>query len=177
MHRVILLILVGLFLVPTAADAGTGKFMCQVNHFIRLGGAETVEGIISLINGNEVEPVTIERLTFRNAFGAVVHDSGPAIGVPHLLNTDFSPPEDITVIAPSRAFYIKTKHIWGLFSIPGPAGNEQGFHLSLVVEFSMEGNLDLFRVWAMRRVRERLVGPSQGEERVTARNYCFRIRK
>ncbi len=181
MQRLFLLFLVGLFLVPVAADAATGKFMCPTAHFVRFGATELRETTYAFLNGSVIDTVTIERLTIRNAFGVVVHDSGPAIGVPHPLNDDFSPPEDFTVIAPRRGFYIKTKNIWGLFSIPG--GNEQGFFGSAVVEFSAatQAAVKSFRVIAMRRIRQRLPKPDggvrQGEERVATRVYCFSIKE
>ena len=178
MQRLFLLFLVGLFLVPSVANAATGRFMCTSAHFVRFGGTELRETIYTFLNGSKTQPATIERLTIRNAFGSVVHDSGPAIGVPHPLNTDFDPDEDITVIAPLTAFYFKSSHIWGLFSIPG--GNRQGFVMSSVVEISTEGKMDLFRVLTQRRVRERITNPDgsvrQGEERTNARTYCYRIK-
>ena len=176
--------LVGLFLVPVAADPAMGRFMCPNGHFIRAGGTETRETVYTFLNGSKIQPVTIERLTIRNAFGVVVHDSGPAIGVPHPLNTSFSPPEDITVVAPRQGVFIKTTQIWGLNPIPDLSGNpdnRQGFFGSAVVEFSAEGNdaVESFRVMAMRRIRERITRSDgslrQGAERTTTGNYCFRI--
>ena len=178
MQRLFLLFLVGLFLIPVAADAATGKFICSTAHFVRLGGTELRETVYGFLNGNKKKPVTIKRLTIRNAFGNVVHDSGPAIGVPHPPNTDFVPDGDITVIAPLTAFYFKSTHIWDLNSVPGVDGDQQGFIMSSVVEFSTKGKLDLFGVSAMRRIRERIPGPSpsQGEERTTAGSNCIRIK-
>ena len=185
MQRVFLLFLVGLFLVPVAADAATGKFMCPFAHFIRFGGTETREAIYIFLNGSEKDPVTIERLTIRNAFGVVVHDSGPATPDPHPPNTSFVPPGDITVIAPLGGDFIKTTTIWGRNPIPDPSGNpdnQQGFSGSAVVEFSTAGKAAVksFRVMVNRRIRERFTDPDgnflgEGEERVSTRTYCFRI--
>lgn len=184
MQRVFLLFLVGLFLVPSAADAATGKSICFSAHFVRFGGKELRETVFFWVNGNATKSVTIERLTIRDAFGDVIHDSGPAIGVPHPLNTDFDVDEDITVVAPNRGFYFKTVHIWGFNSIPDPNGipfNQLGFGGSTVVEFSTAGKAKLFRIWAQRRVRERIVDPisgnvRQGEEHTTALNECLSIK-
>ena len=169
MQRLFLLFLVGLFLVPTTAGADTGKFMCPFAHFIRFGGTETREAIYIFLNGSEKDPVTIERLTIRNAFGDVVHDSGP-----------------VTVIAPLGGDFIRTTQIWGRNSIPdlitGEPNNQQGFSGSAVVEFSTAGEAAVksFRVMVNRRIRERFTDPDgnfsgEGEERVSTRNYCFRI--
>jgi len=77
----------------------------------------------------------------------VVQDSGPAIGVPHPLNTDVVPAQDITVVPPGASFY---------------AGNQQGLSMSVEVEFSKEGRPDLMQVGASMRERRQLTiaGPS-----------------
>jgi len=99
--------------------------------------------------------VTIERLTYRNFFGDVVHDSGPAIGVPHPLNADFTPPQDITVVPSGATYYLSTNHIWGNNPIPGPAGHAQGAGMSVVLEFSKAGAGDLVIVGSSTRDRQR----------------------
>lgn len=100
---------------------------------------------------------TIDQLTIRNLFGDVVHDSGPAIGVPHPLNTDIVPPLNITVVPPGATYYLLTNHLWGNNPVPGPAGGPQGNAMTAVVEFSANGNGNpsALLVSATRRERER----------------------
>src|SRR5207249_1123147 len=85
----------------------------------------------------------------------VVHDSGPAIGVPHPLNRDIVPPQDITTVPPGASYYLGTNHIWGNNSVAGPGGNQQGFSMSVDVEYSGDPKTNL-RVTSTLRVRERV---------------------
>src|SRR5881296_3113039 len=102
MNRPILLLLASLLSVSTADAAQTTKVGCGAIHALRNSDSEILTGTISVRNIDLANAVTIERLTYRNFFGDVVHDSGPAIGVPHPLNADFTPPQDITVVPPRR---------------------------------------------------------------------------
>jgi len=108
---------------------------------------------ISLRNLDLVNPTMVERITIRNAFGDVVHDSGPATeNNPHPLNTDFTPNLDITVVPPGASYYIATTHIWGLGGIPDVP--ETGQSMSATVQFSKEGKAALFVVGGENRTRQ-----------------------
>ncbi len=167
MRRAIGFLLAGLLLAPGAAWAHTERLRCGIAHFVRFGGAEMRTGVVVFDNGDLENPATIERFTILDFFGNVVHDSGPAIGVPHPLNTDFASPVDITVVPPGATYYLLTSHIWDTNPIPfdptNPTlnGNERGQALAAVVEVSKEGKPGLFLVHGRNRSRQRLQ-PSPG---------------
>ncbi len=156
MKRAILLFLVGL-IVPTAVSAATGAVRCTLHHFVRNSGTEFRGSGFVFNNADLNNEVTLERLTIRDLFGDVVHDSGPAIGVPHPLVSDLDPDLDITVVPPGATFFITTRNIFTVNPLPGPDGNQRGFTMSGVVEFSKAGNPDLFLVHAIPRTRERVL--------------------
>lgn len=181
MKRVmVLLLLAGLLFFPTVARAEvkTGKVRCTSPHYIRLGGTELRSSVVVFSNGDLTNPTTMRRFTIRNFFGAVVHDSGPAAGVPHPRNTELTPPVDITVVPPGATFYLATNHIWGVNEVSG--GNEQGYTMSVVVEFSKEGDLDLFSVGGRVRTRQRTqTSPGvfvQGSELTSNLLQCFSLK-
>jgi hypothetical protein len=161
------------------AAAPTATVRCGAFHFVRTSptGNELGTTSISLRNAGTTS-VTIERFTVRNFFGDVVHDSGPAIGVPHPLNFDIVPAQDITTVPPGASYYLGTNHIWGNDSVAGPAGNQQGFSMSVDVQYSGGPKTDL-RVGSSLRVRERIfVGspsgpvPTQGIEHSRSTAAC-----
>jgi hypothetical protein len=90
------------------------------------------------------------------------------------LNTDLTPPVDITTVPPNAAYYLHTNHVWGNNSIPdlldGINGNQRGQAMSVVVEYSKRGNPDLFVVSTRRRSRERIDGPFPVEGRELSSN-------
>jgi len=183
MNRLILLLLVSLVFVPTADAARTTKVNCGSIHALRNSDAETFTASVVVRNVDLENAVTIERLTFRNFFGDVVHDSGPAIGVPHPPNADFTPPQDITVVPPGASYYLSTNHIWGNNPIPGPAGNTQGGSMSVLVELSKAGDRDLVVVSSPLRDRQRFLiftptGPIavQGAELSRDRSPCVEVK-
>ena len=177
------LLLAGLLFVPPAAwaVAEIGKVRCTIPHFLRFpssSGTEIRSSVVVFNNGDLVNPTTIQRFTIQNFFGGVVHDSGPAVGVPHPLNTDFTSPVDITVVPPGATFYLTTNHIWDNTEVTG--GNEQGFAMSAVVEFSKEGGRDLFSVRGRARTRQRIqISPGvfgQGIELSSNLLHCFTLK-
>ncbi len=186
----VIVILAGLVLVPAvlSADGGikTRKVRCGISHFLRNVNLEIRTATIVFDNGDPVNPATVDRLTIFDFFGDVVHDSGPAVGVLHPLNTDFAPPGiDITVVPPSASFYIATNHIWDANSIPtasptGASGNERGNALAAVVQFSKQGKPDLFQVHGRSRSRVRNTisgdGFSQGTELSSNQLFCFPLK-
>lgn len=169
MRRSLMLLCAAVLLGSSADAAERALVRCGAVHFLRNGNAEIGTSTVSLRNFDLEHDVTIERITYRNFFGDVVSDTGPAIGVPHPRNTDITPAQDITVVPPGASYYLATNHIWGNDPIPGAAGNQQGNNMSVVVEFSKRGKRDLFDVGASLRERRRiLVGippiAQQGEE-------------
>jgi hypothetical protein len=191
--------MVALLSIPTATWAGTVRMRCPVSHFKRAGGEEMRSASIRFNNGDPVNAATIERLTIYDFFGIVVHDSGPAIDVPHPLNTDIRTSEepegwDITTVPPNATYYIRTNHIrakdgtlWDNDSIPdlgdGYPRNTRGNLMSVVVEFSKRGKRDIFVVSTRPRSRQREVlitdsGPVflERAERSSDTGTCFRLR-
>src|SRR5262245_48810270 len=97
--------------IAPAEAQQVGKVACSAGHYIRSdneGGQEIALTSIAVRNFNPAEPVTIQRLTIRDAFGNVVHDSGPATGVPLPLTHAFIPPLDITVVPPGASYFVQT---------------------------------------------------------------------
>lgn len=182
MRHVAMLLLVGVLFVPQAAWAAKGKVRCGLHHFVRVNGTEIRAGSIRLSNGDLVNSVTIERLTIYDFFGDVVHDSGPAIGVPHPLNTDTTLPTDITVVPPGANYFIRTNHIWGNNPIPdtgGKVGNQRGQLMGIVVEFSKSGQRKLFNVASAPRTRQRFFDGQifrEGAETTLDSEPCFDVR-
>lgn len=190
MRRVVMLLLAGLLFVPTAAGAQTQietrRVRCGTAHFVRNNGAEIRSGVIVFNNADLLNSVTIERFTVFDFFGNVVHDSGPATGVPHPLNTDFATPVDITVVPPGATFYLSTPQLvtggvaWDANPMPLLNGNERGNSISVVVQFSKGGESNLFQVHARTRTRQRVVLSSgaavQGTELSSNLAFCFRVK-
>lgn len=190
-----MLLLAGLLLVPTTGWAFTGKVRCTVSHFVRNMGADLRSASVIFNNGDPINPATIQRLTFWDFFGVVVHDSGPATAFPHPLNTDFPVTfllpvpvvgaVDITVVPPEATYYLRTNHIWGNGSIGGTSiGNERGQALSVVIEFSKDGDPKLFKAHVRPRMRQLVAllpppgGPGgfrEGSELSTNDSLCFEL--
>ena len=183
-----LTVVVGALLVSVAGAAEgeqgeRGLVRCGSIHTVRsnnAGGLELFTGTVTFRNFDLQEALVIERLTFRNVFGTVIHDSGPAIGVPHPLNVDFVPALDITVVPPGASYYLSTNHIWGNSLIPGDGGNQQGNSASIVIEFSKAGKIDAAKFTASLRARRLLTvfsptGPLavQGEELTRLPVPCY----
>ena len=139
-----------ILLLTTPAVAKSGKAVCGAVHSPRgIGLNEMLDTAIGLLNGNLADSVTITRLTVRNFLGDIVHDSGPAVGIPHPLNTDPEPDQDITTVAPGATHYITTSHIWpgnGFVPDPVPGRVGGGNAMSVHVEFITGGKPDLFVV-------------------------------
>jgi hypothetical protein len=166
-----------LLLLPPSASAqlfqGTGVIRCGWGHFVRNGRIDSLPNAqelrlsaIFFDNGDPENSATIQRITIRDFFGNVVHDSGPDIGVPHPLNTDFSPPVDITVVPPLAAHYLVSTHIWGNNNVPdlastNPSGRE-GFSLSITVHVTKPGRSALFAVRGRVLTRQRLPAAAGG---------------
>jgi hypothetical protein len=102
------------------------------------------------------------------------------------LNTDFGQMQDITVVPPGAAFYIRTNHIWGDNPIPPLApgdlsNNFRGSSMSVTVKASKEGKKDLFVVHVRPRTRERIAVPppgsgfAEGKETSSNSGTCFKV--
>ena len=173
MRRIIIfLVLVGLVTVPTVASAVLKKVKCPAEHFLDPMGTEIAFTCFSLQNGN-VNPkrnVNWQRLTGRNLYGTVVHNSvAPNLPV----NTGVDDPDPVTNpnglnISPvpgGATYFICTTHIWGLASIPNtgldPGGNLQGTGMVFTIEYTHlnEAPARNVTVVARRRVRQLLPGP------------------
>ena len=152
MKRPIALCLASLVFISTYAFAGGGSIVCGAVHFIRAAGTEARSTVISLRNMDLINIAIVERITVRDTFGDVVHDSGPATSQPHPLNTDYTPPLDVTSVSPGSSYYIATSHIWPSGALP--TNPEAGQNMAVTVQFSKEGNPALFTVEANSRTRE-----------------------
>ncbi len=168
----------GTIAVPPAW-AETGTTRCTVAHFVRDRGTQLRTTDIIFNNGDPRNAATIDRLLIHNAFGETVHDSGPAVGVAHPLNTSFDPPIDVTTVPPLATLFLRTIHIWGIDPVPGKAGNQQGFVMSATVVWSKDGDADLFRVQVRPQFRERIALPDgsfrEGGETSGEDSLCFRV--
>ena len=170
-----MLCLSSLALLPASGFAADGGVVCGAVHFIRAQGTELRNTVISLRNLDLVNTALIERITVRNAFGDVVHDSGPATSQPHPLNTDFAGGLDITSVPPGASYYIATNHIWPAGEIPprdGVALAETGQNMAVTVQFSKEGKADLLQVSSISRTRERF---GTGAERARDGGACTQV--
>lgn len=157
MKRIAALAFVSLAVIPLHSLARVEAITCPVSHFLRGGGTEIRTTAISLRNADLENAARVERLTIRNVFGAIIHDSGPAIGVPLPRNRSFaseSSPDglDVTDVPPGASYFLTTTDIWGLASVP--TGNSSGFTMSATVQFSKEGKSDLFVVGVRQRSRD-----------------------
>jgi hypothetical protein len=170
MKRVAALCLSSLALVPAYSFAADGTVVCNTVHFVRFQGAELRSTAIDLRNVDLVHPTTVERITIRNAFGDVVHDSGPATAREHPRNADFTPALDITVVPPGASYYLTTNHIWGNNGIPDVP--QTGQSMSATVQFSKEGKAALFVVGGNNRTREF----PNGAEKSRDDSQCTRVR-
>lgn len=160
-------LLASLLLSTPAAARESGTALCGATHTPRgVGLNEMLDTSIGLLNGNLDSSVTITRLTIRNFFGDIVHDSGPAVGVPHPLNTDPNPDQDITTVPPGATYYITTSHVWpgnGFVPDPVPGRLGGGNGMSVHVKFITDGKPELFVVTTGRRGRERIeTSPGSG---------------
>jgi hypothetical protein len=184
------LIVAGVLLLPAVAIADTTIFRCHAPHQVRAlgpsGGATTPPTelritVFFFTNGDLEHAAVIRRLTWRDAFGVVRHDSGPnsPTATPHPLVFGVN----ITTVPPGGTFVFATTTLWGLndppFVPPTPAGTFLS-NGSMTVEVSSE-NPRLFVVHARETVRQRITDPvtapvSFGEERSSQLARCFRIR-
>lgn len=145
-----------LFTASAAAAAKQVRIVCGAVHTPRFGGTELLDTSIGVRNSNPAASVTITRLTIRNSFGRVVHDSGPAAFFPHPANTDYPGGLDITTVPPLASYYLTTTHIFGFGDVPGEETARGGNFMSSVVEFATEGDPSLVHVGASLRARERI---------------------
>lgn len=192
------LIVAGLALLPSLAIAETQIIRCHASHVVRFSAPPAGPGIpqpselrltvLFFSNGDLEHPAVIERLTVRNAFGAVLHDSGPKIGIPHPLNNVDGPvppaAKDITTVPPGGSFAIATTHTgtpaWGIGPIPGET-TFSASGLSMTVEVSKRGKPRLFAVSGRETTRERVFNPVTntlflGGDISSNAIRCFRVR-
>lgn len=176
---VLLLLLLLIFPeLALANDDNIARFTCGGVHFVRTdgtGGLEIAMTTLTVRNLDTANSVTWRRLTIRNLFGAIIHDSGPVVGTPLPLNTDLPGGLDVTFVPPGAAFYLSTNHIFGNASVPGPAG--QGNNLTTLIELSTtHGKL----VEVVQTIRERQLfsplgaPPFQGPTRTRDGRLCSR---
>ena len=150
---------------------------CYVAHFVRAGGSEMRFTVLTFNNGDLHNAAVIQRLTFRDADGNVLHDSGPKIGVPHPLTRAPIPPRDITTVPPGGSYGFSTSDLWGFNTIPGyeAKGLEA---ITVQVEVSKEGKRSLFAVHSREIARDRFLtptGPTVGAERAANHAPCFPV--
>ena len=173
MRRVVVFLISGLLLAPTVAWAATGKVECIAPQFVTNGGAGLRWSILYFSNSDLVNTTTITRLTFRDIDGTVVSDTVP--GTPHppgVGGTTISP------VLPGGARTLITPSILGEFSIEEGA-NFKGIPLTVMVEWSKEGNPDRFFVRGV-SVASKRIKDSGGTVRRAGRlahNFlpCFKL--
>ena len=179
------LVVAGALLLPLTGFARgetTETTRCYAAHFVRFNPAinlnELRQTVVLFNNGDLENAAVIERLTIRSASGAVIHDSGPKVGVPHPLNTAVTPPLDFTNVPPGATYAFPTSSLWGSGDAPG--GFAAASTMSITVEVSKPGRPKLFAVHARENARERVPGPVpgtflQGAERSANGARCFRV--
>jgi len=159
---------------PALADPQPVRVVCGGFHFIRLG-LEIGTTAVNFRNADTENAATIERFTIRDSAGEVVWDSGPVIGTPHPLNTDYVPPRAFTTVPPGASYYIGTNHLWDNGFLP--AGNQEGQSISVIVEYSKRGDPDLLIVGSTLRVRQLTTpGTPSGIEHSRSPTTCLRVR-
>ena len=184
----------GVLLLPALAFAETHTYRCHAPHVVRATGPavpDPVTGVaptelrftvVFFSNGDLEHRAVIKRITWRDAFGAVRHDSGPnsPTAAPHPLVLG----QDITNVPPGGNFAFATTTLWGLNDAPFVTPTPAGTFLStgtMTVEVASP-NPRLVRVHARDTVRHRnfpdpsMPSVSFGEERASQAARCFRIR-
>lgn len=179
MKRIVASALFSLAVVPAYSFAKVEAVNCPGTHFVRAGGTEIRSTVISFRNTDLANPATVERITIRNAFGQVIHDSGPATSTPHPFNNAYTGDgRDITLVPPGATYFLVTSDIWGLNNIfPGTAN--QGFTLQITVQTSKQGKADLLVVGTRQRGRERVPTPTdfaEGMEHSSHAGTCIAVR-
>jgi len=76
------------------AKARQGVVRCGGNNFLRLGGTEIQYTTYTIRNVSSTTPITIERLTFFDATGSVLFDSGTN-GFPTFVNSVLGPSDNV----------------------------------------------------------------------------------
>lgn len=151
MKRMVASALVSLAVLPAYSLAGVQVVSCPFSHFVRDQGREMRTSVLAFRNMDLQNWATIQRITVRNAFGNIIHDSGPH---QHPLSSAFGG-LDITQIPPGASLFLLSSDFWGLFNVPGGPPS-QGFLMTVTVEVAKEGNASLLAVGSARRSRERI---------------------
>lgn len=180
MKRIAAIACISIAALPLTSFAGAEGVVCPFSHFVRAGGTEMRTSTLGFRNTDLVNPATIERITIRNTFGQIVHDSGPAIGVPHPVSAVLGG-LDITTVQPGAAPFLLSNDFWGLDNVPGPTGPNQGFNMSVTVEISKKGKAELLVVGSRQRSRDRFVDPDnnavfEGAERSSNSVACVSVK-
>jgi len=158
----------------------TGATRCYGTHFVRsINGNELHFTTIFINNGDLQNPAVVDRITIRDDFGTILHDSGPKIGIPHPPALAPIPPLDITTVPPGGTFGWSSTDIWSFNNAPQFVG--RGLRsISLTAEVSKAGDPKLVTVHARQIVRQRLVdatgnGVALGDERSNNSSTCFEV--
>lgn len=172
-----LLLAAPLLLPAVTAAAETSVTRCYGTHFVRVNGGELRFTVFAFNNGDLANGAVIQRLTFFDANGNVLHDSGPKVGVPHPLNRAVNPPRDITMVPPGAIYAFSTTDIWGVNPIPEAPGTDL---LSVRVEVAKAENPALLVVHGREQARDRVLLPNGfftiGAERSANLATCFLVK-
>jgi len=150
MRRIVMFLLGGLLLVPTAAWAQvkTTKVNCKGTHGTPNQGAQIRFTAFQFINFDLENPATIERITFRNFDGEIIYDQGPNVDFP--VGAPTLDALNVTPVPPGGARAMGTIRVFGFAPIPGPT-----FVLA-EVEWSKEGEENFFVVFSAQVTAERI---------------------
>lgn len=167
--RLVFALLAALALSAGAAQAATQTFACGMYHFVRNQNTEMITSAFTVRNHDAKFPATLMRVTIRNIDGQIVHDSGPAIGIPHPLSFEFPNAHpngrDTALVPPLGTTYLRTNQIWGNAPLPSEVGGaEMGQLMTAWIVVSKAGPPHALAVTASQRVRTLSATPTGGRE-------------
>ena len=175
MRRIVMFLLGGLLVIPTAAWAGTKKVSCISTHFFPSNGTQVRWAFLGLTNHDLDNEATIERITFRKTSnGTVIYDQGPnaefPVGVPPAPSFGAL---NVTPVPPGQGRGVSTITIFGLNTPPNPPGG-----LLAEVEWSKKGDKSLFLVRSIAFTSDRIPdngGFTRGDFVTANRTFCVNL--
>jgi hypothetical protein len=166
---------VALELSAGVTQAATQTFSCGMYHFVRNQNTEMITSAVVIRNLDAMFPATVMQITLRDIDGKIVHDSGPAVGIPHPRSFDFPNAHpngrDMTAVPPLGTSFLRSSQIWGTGPLPLEVGGpEMGQLLTAWIVVSKQGPRNALAVTASERVRSLAATPGGLRETDTRDN-------